>query len=73
MNAFPLTYVVTNDSATMTVTDIEEYSWVRVRDKDTFSRRVTGRPSDEGARSATNGQGQNIISHEETRIIIYFN
>ena len=34
--------------------DIEDSSWVRVRDKDIFSRRVTGRPSDEGARSVRN-------------------
>ena len=47
--------------------DIEDSSWVRVQDKDTFSRRVTGRPSDEGARSARNEQGKNIlILHEDT-------
>ena len=30
------------------------FSWVRVRDKETFSRCVTGRPSDEGARFVRN-------------------
>ena len=49
------------------VQDIEDSSWVRVQDKDIFSRRVTGRPSDEGARSARNEQGKDIlILHEET-------
>ena len=47
--------------------DIEDSSWDRVQDKDIFSRRVTGRPSDEGARSARNAQGKDIlILHEDT-------
>ena len=41
---------------------IEDSSWVRVRDKDIFSRRVTGRPSDEGARSVRNKQGRDFLS-----------
>ena len=41
---------------------IEDSSWVRVRDKDIFSRRVTGRPSDEGARSVRNEQGKDSLS-----------
>ena len=52
--------------------DIEDSSWVRVQDKDIFSRRVTGRPSDEGARSARNEQGKDtLILHEETWRILY--
>ena len=46
--------------------DIEDSSCVRVQDKDIFSRRVTGRPSDEGARSARDEPGKDIlILHEE--------
>ena len=41
--------------------DIEDSSWVRVRDKDIFSRRVTERPSDEGARSARNVPGKDTL------------
>ena len=33
-----------------------------MRDKDIFSRRVTGRPSDEGARSVRNKQGKDSLS-----------
>ena len=33
-----------------------------MRDKDIFSRRVTGRPSDEGARSVRNTQGKDSLS-----------
>ena len=44
----------------------EDSSWVRVRDKDIFSRFVNGRPSDEGASSARNEQGKDsLLSHEE--------
>ena len=46
----------------MTSKDIEDSSWVRVQDKDIFSRRVTGRPSDEGARSAGSKQGKDSSS-----------
>ena len=40
----------------------DDSSWVWVRDKDIFSRRVTGRPSDEGARSLRNKQGKDPLS-----------
>ena len=40
------------------VGSIENYSWVRVREKDIFSRRVNRRPSDEEARSVRNKQGK---------------
>ena len=43
--------------------DIEDSSWDRVQDKDIFSRRLTGRPSDEGARSARNAQGKDILTY----------
>ena len=52
--------------------DIEDSSWVRVQDKDIFSRRVTRRPSDEEARSARNEPGKDIlILHEEAWRILY--
>ena len=47
--------------------DIEDSSWLRVRDHDIFALHLTGRPSDEGARSARKVQCKDIlISHEET-------
>ena len=43
------------------VKNIEDFSWVRVRDKDIFSRRVIGRPSDEGARSVRSKNGKDCL------------
>ena len=40
----------------------EDSSWVGVRDKDIFSQRVNGRPSDEGARSVRSKQGKDSSS-----------
>ena len=42
-----------------------------MRDKDIFSRRVTGRPSDEEARSVRNKQGKDPLSR--TRRLEEFN
>ena len=42
--------------------NIEDSSWVEVRDKDIFSQRVNGRPSDEGERSVRSKQGKDSSS-----------
>ena len=69
---YELFYFILSNISSMTgevvraLRHIEDSSWVRVQDKDIFSRRVTGRPSDEGARSARNEPGKDIlILHEE--------
>ena len=60
-------FVISPPKILRTLQDKEDSSWDRVQDKDIFSRRVTGRPSDEGARSARNAQGKDIlILHEDT-------
>ena len=41
---------------------IDNYSWVRVREKDIFYRRVNRRPSDEEASSVRNKQGKDSSS-----------
>ena len=41
---------------------IEDSSWLRVEDKDIFSKRVTEKPSDEGARFFCNTRGKDIRS-----------
>jgi hypothetical protein len=47
---------------------IEDSSWDLVRDKDIFALHLTGRPSDEGARSASRKVlcKDLLISREET-------
>ena len=53
---------------------MEDSSWVRVRDKYIFSRRVTGRPSDEGARSVRNMQGKTpYFARGDLKNSVFFN
>ena len=54
------------------VIEIEDSSWVRVRDQDIFALHLTGRPSDEGTRCARNVQCKDVlISNEEAQRILY--
>ena len=47
---------------------IEDYSWARMGDEDIFALHLTGRPNDEGARSARKVQLQIYSDLERVRL-----